>query len=95
MSETVVVKIQRVSEGRTRPDWKHPKGRRRFEIDAVPVDDPSTAVWCSTLDPWRASLCDRARQSGQTLALTLQMVTLHGRMGSRSKVFNLLDVSNG
>jgi hypothetical protein len=92
-AETVLATIQRVTEGRTKPNWKHVNGQRRFEIDAVPVADPTGFVWCSTLDPLRASLCQRARETGRPVVLTIRMVTLHGRFGSRAKVFNLVDVS--
>lgn len=96
MSETVLVRILTVTEGRTRPDWKHPRGRRRFEIDAervIPADlGQNQFLWCSTLDQFAASLCLRARETGRQLLLTVQMVTLHGRFGASTKVFNLLDV---
>ena len=92
--ETVLVTIRKVTEGRTRPDWKHPKGRRRFEIDAIRVADPTMEVWCSTLDQLKASLCLRARETGRQLLLTIRTVTLHGRFGSSKKVFNLVDAES-
>lgn len=90
--ETVLARIARVTESRTRPDWKHPGGRRRFEIDAVRVADPTMPVWCSTLDQFAASLCLRARETQIPLLLTIRMVTLHGRFGATSNVFNLVHV---
>lgn len=96
--ETVLVTILTVTEQRTRPDWAHPAGRRRFEIDAERVAAPdigqSQRVWCSTLDPLAASLCLRARETGKQLLLTVRMVPLYGRFGSSTKVFNLVHVEN-
>lgn len=90
--ETVLVRILKVTEQRTRPDWQHPQGRRRFAIDAARVADASAPIWCSTLDPWKASLCQRFVQSPTPLLITIRQVTLHGRFGSTAKVFNLVHV---
>ena len=89
--ETILVTIDRVTEKRTKPDWTYRNGRRRFEIDAVRVADGSS-VWCSTLDQFAASLCLRARETGKQLLLTVRMVVLHGRFGSKAKVYNLVNV---
>lgn len=93
-TETVLVTIHKVTPQRTRSDWQHPQGRKRWEIDAERVGDPLQAVWCSTLDVLKASLCDRARETGRQVLLTIRPVTLHGRFGTTKKVFNLVDVES-
>ncbi len=95
--ESIACTIQRVTESRTRSDWKHPHGQRRFTIDALRVAPcdlcQNDQVWCSTLDQFAASLCLRARETGRQVLLTVRQVTLHGRFGATSKVFNLVNVT--
>lgn len=62
--QTSIVRIQYVQESRTRSTWGHPSGLRRFVIGAErqPSGDTlaETRLSFSTLDPLKASLCQRA-----------------------------------
>lgn len=65
-----IVTITYVKESRTKGTWAHPDGRRRFVIGAEKVDGNSLGerlIGLTTLDAWRASLCDQARQQGRKL----------------------------
>ena len=90
--ETILATVLRVTESRTRGTWAHPDGRRQFQIEAVRVADPTDHLWCSTLDAWAASLCERVSQTPKQLLLTVRAVTLYGRFSSQRTVWNLLHV---
>ncbi len=71
-----IVTIQYVNESRTRGSWGHPDGLRRFVIGAEKTTGQSlseTRLSFSTLDPWKASLCQRARDEHLMLRVKYQM----------------------
>lgn len=62
--QQATVWISYVSESRTKGTWNHPDGRRRFVIGAERTTGESIGerlLGLTTLDPWMASLCIRAR----------------------------------
>lgn len=58
-----IVRIAYVDESRTRGTWHNPHGRRRFVIGAEKTEGEGLTrhISFSTLDPWKASLCQQAR----------------------------------
>jgi len=75
--ETSLVRIQYVQESRTRATWGNPHGLRRFVIGAErqPSGDTlaETRLSFSTLDPLKASLCQRAIPSAARAGLVLRV----------------------
>src|SRR6185369_17791516 len=70
--QEAIVTITYVSESRTRGTWSHPDGRRRFAIGAEKITGDSLGerlLGLTTLDPWKASLCMRARDTGRKLSI--------------------------
>ncbi len=70
------VTIQYVNESRTRGTWGHPDGLRRFVIGAEKTTGQSlseTRLSFSTLDPFKASLCQRARDQHLTVRVKYQL----------------------
>jgi hypothetical protein len=72
LSKSVTVKIQRVGESPTRVP-----GLRAFTIDAAPdLERPETlGLQFQTVDAWKATLCDRARQTGRWVRVTWKRTT--------------------
>jgi translation initiation factor 1 (eIF-1/SUI1) len=72
LSKSVTVKIQRVGESPTRVP-----GLRAFTIDAAPdLERPETlGLQFQTVDAWKATLCDRARQTGRPVRVTWKRTT--------------------
>lgn len=72
---TATVTIQYVDESRTRGTWHSPSGLRRFVIGAEKTDGEGfeKRVSFTTLDPWKASLCQRARDQHLTLSVKYQL----------------------
>lgn len=74
---TAIVTIQYVQESRTRGNWQSPSGLRRFVIGAErePTGNTleETRLSFSTLDPWKASLCQQAREKHLTLRVKYQL----------------------
>lgn len=74
---TATVTIQYVEESRTRATWNRPDGLRRFVIGASKVPEGETLgetrLSFTTLDPWKASLCQQARDKHLTLFVKYQL----------------------
>ncbi len=75
---TAVVTISYVQESRTKGTWVRPDGLRRFVIGADRVDIAGdtlaeTRLSFTTLDPWKASLCQQARENGFRLHVKYRM----------------------
>ncbi len=69
---TATVTITYVQQSRTRGTWARPDGLKRWVIGAENIHGESLGerlIGLTTLDPLKASLCDRARQSGQRLLI--------------------------
>lgn len=73
LSEATVT-IYSVRESRTKPTHQRPAGWRRFLIGAERTSGEllTKAITLTTLDPWKASLCDQARQSGRTVRIAFR-----------------------
>ncbi len=70
------VTIQYVNESRTRGTWARPDGLRRFVIGASRTTGESLGerlINFTTLDTWKASLCQQARDKGLTLQVKYQL----------------------
>ncbi len=67
--QSATVIIQSVRESRTKGTVWRPEGQRRFTIVAT---YPNGDVGLTTLDAWKASLCDQARMKGQRVAITFR-----------------------
>lgn len=73
---TATITIQYVEESRTRGNWARPDGLRRFVIGAEKTTGESLGerlISFTTLDPWKASLCQQARDKHLTLFVKYQL----------------------
>ncbi len=68
--QDAIVTVQYVGESRTKGTWQRPEGLRRFVIGAEKTTGNSSGervLGLTTLDAWKATLCQRARDKGLRL----------------------------